>query len=280
MKFDFHFHSTFSDGSETVDHLFQFADQSGICAVSLTDHDTVLGIPAEREASRKYKIPFIPAVEFTAKKDGIRFHVLGFRIDDRSEELIQYSHELLDCMNGRSKRQIQMMQKNGISIPEEEFFQKAGGGPLYRAKLLKVLADHGYVNENRIMALLPSYFGENAPYYEEDRFHYRSFEKICSMIRRTGGIPVLAHPGKIKKKNEALYYSLISSPFLGGLEVYHPENSEEVRAELIAIAKNKGRLYTGGTDYHGLFMKKPIPLGSQEIPDSVYDTMKKYLENG
>lgn len=280
MKFDFHFHSTFSDGSETVDDLFQFADEMGIRAVSLTDHDTVLGIPAEREASRKYQIPFIPAAEFTAKEDGIRFHVLGFRINDRSEELIQYSHELLDCMNERSKRQIQMMQKNGISIPEEEFFQKAGGGPLYRAKLLKVLADHGYVDANQIMALLPSYFGKNAPYYQEDRFHYRSFKEICSMIQRNGGIPVLAHAGKIKKKNEALYHSLISSPLLDGLEVYHPANSKEVRAELLAIAEKNDLLCTGGTDYHGLFMKNPISLGSQEIPDTVYNAMREYLENG
>ncbi|XOQ48302.1 MAG: POLIIIAc domain-containing protein [Eubacteriales bacterium] len=278
MKTDFHFHSTFSDGSETVEHIFQAAHESGIRAVSLTDHDTVLGIPAEREASRKYKVPFIPAAEFTAKENGIRFHVLGYRIDDRSDELIRYSHELLDYMNERSKRQIQMMQKNGIFLSEEAFFQNSGGGPLYRAKLLKVLADHGYLEANQIMKLLLSYFGENGPYYQEDRFPYRSFQEICAMIQRNGGIPVLAHPGKIKKKSEALYHTLISSPLLGGLEVYHPANSEEVRTELLATAKEKGLLCTGGTDYHGLFMKNPIPLGSEEMPDAVYRAMEEYLE--
>jgi 3',5'-nucleoside bisphosphate phosphatase len=60
--------------------------------------------------------------------------------------------------------------------------------------------------------------------------------------------------------------------------VYHPANSEEVRTELLATAKEKGLLCTGGTDYHGLFMKNPIPLGSEEMPDAVYRAMEEYLE--
>jgi predicted metal-dependent phosphoesterase TrpH len=279
MKTDFHFHSTFSDGSETVDHIFQMANEFGVRAVALTDHDTVLGIPAAREASRKYQIPFIPAAEFTAEERGIRLHVLGYRIDDAAPELLNYSRELLDYMMERSKKQIKLMQQNGIAIAAEEFLRNSGGGPLYRAKLLRVLAEHGYIELDRIMALLPSYFSKGAAYYVEDRFPYRSLATICDMIKRNGGLAVLAHPEKIKTKSESLYYDLIRRSCLDGLEVYHPSNSPEVRAELLAIADGNGLICTGGTDFHGFYMKQRIPLGSEKIPDEVYERLKTYLEN-
>lgn len=278
MKCDFHFHSTFSDGSETVDKIFRLACNLKLGAVALTDHDTVLGIPAEREASRKYKLPFIPAAEFTAKESGIRFHVLGYHIDSGSDELICYSNELLNCMNERSKKQIKMMRENGIDISEDEFFRGSGGGPLYRAKLLGVLAGHGYVEKGRIMSMLPEFFGVGAPYYQEDLFLYRSFSEICFMIKRNGGIAVLAHPEKIKKKSETLFRELIRSPLLDGLEVYHPANSQAVRGELLSAADERGIICTGGTDFHGLYMKKPIPLGSEDLPVAVCNVMAKYLE--
>lgn len=278
MKYDFHFHSSFSDGSETVEEIFRTLKTTGISAVALTDHDTVLGIPAERAASRLTGIPFVPAAEFTAKEGEIRFHVLGFGISDHSDELISYSHELMDCMNERTKRQIRLMQKNGIRLAEEEFFRSAGGGPLYRAKLLRVLADHGYLEQEEIMSSLNAYFGKGAPYYQEDTFSYRPFPEICRMIKQNGGAAVLAHPAKILKKSRELYDGLIHSPLLDGLEVYHPENPAEVREELLAVAAKRGIFCTGGTDFHGVFRKNPIPLGSEEMPDSVFQSMKKFLE--
>lgn len=280
MKCDFHFHSEFSDGSESVDHIFELAAASGVRALALTDHDTVLGIPSEAEASAKYRIPFIPAAEFTAKEDGIKFHVLGFHLNYRSQELIRYSSKLLDYMNERSRRQIAKMQENGIDIPEEAFFRKAGGGPLYRAKLLRTLADAGYIKQEDVMSLLPSYFGKGAPYYEEDGFEYNSFQQTCDLIRRNGGIVVLAHPAKVLKKSEALYQRLIHSQLLDGLEIFHPSNTPEVRQELMEIVRQNHLIDTGGTDFHGLNMKHPIPIGSEAIPDEVSNTLRQYFVAG
>ncbi|MEG0753783.1 MAG: PHP domain-containing protein [Angelakisella sp.] len=277
MKFDFHFHSLFSDGSETVDSIFKMAAEQGVKALALTDHDTVLGIPQEAEASLRYGIPYLPAAEFTAQQDGIHFHVLGYGIDAQNAVLQSYSHELLDCMNRRSLRQIALMQQNGIAIDTKEFFTRSGGGPLYRAKLLGVLADFGYLDKHNIMQLLPEYFGKEKPYYMEDTFAYRSFEEISSMIHQSGGVVVLAHPGKIKKKNRALYDKLLQSPLINGVEVYHPQNSDEVRAELLSVAKARNLIYTGGTDFHGNYMKIPLQVGDVELPQACFEYLRPYL---
>lgn len=274
MKYDFHFHSTFSDGSERIETIFGTAKKQGLTALALADHDTVLGIPTAAMCAKKLDICYIPAAEFTAKEQGMRFHVLGYGIDDTNSEMINYSHELLNCMNERSKRQIEKMQNNGIDIPQEAFFERGGGGPLYRAKLLGVLADFGYIDRNRIMSLLPEYFGKGMPYYEEDTFAYRSFEQICDMIHRAGGKAVLAHPEKIKKKNEELYYALLSSSQLDGLEVYHPQNSFATQTELLGVADRRKLIYTGGTDFHGAYMKQPLQVGEVEVPDACFDFLK------
>ncbi len=275
--YDFHFHSLFSDGSMTVDEIFSAAKEKGLKALALTDHDTVLGIPQEHQASRKYGISYIPAAEFTAREVGIKFHVLGYGIQPDNSLLVSYSNKLLDYMNRRSKKQIEKMQSNGIAIPTEEFFLRASGGPLYRGKLLGVLADYGYLEKDQIMKLIPEYFSTGAPYYEEDEFPYGSFEEVCSMIHSSGGIAVLAHPAKIRKKNIELFEKLIQSPLLDGLEVYHPDNPPEIRARLLLEAMKRKLIVTGGSDFHGIYMKMPLEIGGEFVPDECADSLSRYL---
>lgn len=274
---DFHMHTLFSDGSDSVDALFALAKEQGLAALSVTDHDTVLGLPAVKEASIRYGIPFIPGIELTAKEDGKRFHVLGYGIDPHDSTLLAYSKEFLTAMNQRSLRQIRLMQDDGIGLETEEFFQKAGGGPLYRAKLLDVLASRGLINGEKIMDLTDSYFGSGAPYEVKDTFSYKSFDEICHLIRQAGGKVVLAHPGRIKKKNQALYERLITDSRLDGLEVYHHHNKPEVRAQLLSIAAKKGLLITGGTDYHGTHQKNFRLPGDEFLPNEVISSMMGLL---
>jgi predicted metal-dependent phosphoesterase TrpH len=277
MKADFHMHSCFSDGSETILQIFSIAKERGLKAAAITDHDTILGMKEEEKASKKYCIPYIPAAEFTAAEKRMKFHVLGYGIDPENPELLRYSNCFLEQMNEGSRLQIRKMQRDGIEIEEKEFFEKAGGGPLYRAKLLGVLADHGILKREEIMESLHSYFGKGAPYEEEDRFHYRSFYEVCTMIKEAGGNVVLAHPGKIKRKDVQLYHALLREECLDGVEVYHHDNPEDVRAELLAVAGDRHLMVTGGSDYHGIYMKKPVLPGAEELPEELAEGLKHLL---
>lgn len=53
MKADFHMHSCFSDGSETIMQIFSLAKEQGLKAAAITDHDTILGMKEEEKASKK-----------------------------------------------------------------------------------------------------------------------------------------------------------------------------------------------------------------------------------
>lgn len=279
MKFDFHIHSVFSDGSSKVEEIFEKAQKVSLSALAITDHDTTLGLNTVNELSRKCRIPFVPAVEFTSVENGIKFHVLGYNVDFESNELKEYSEHLLEHLNSISKQQIKIMQANGIEIEEREFFNESQGGPLYRAKLLNTLAKHGYLNKEEIMSSLNAYFAKGAPCYVEDSFKYYSFQQMCRIIKRNGGLSVLAHPGKIRRKDEALYNSLINSDLLDGLEVYHPANDVDVQKQLMDIVTKKSLIFTGGSDYHGDYNKLKTPICGLWLPDQIYNNLQPYFRN-
>jgi predicted metal-dependent phosphoesterase TrpH len=262
-----------------MEEIFKKAKELNMKAISATDHDTTLGLETENRLSLKYGVPFIPAVEFTAVEKGIKLHILGYNIDMYSEELKEYSLRLLNYLNEKSKVQIKLLQQNGINIKEEEYFKESNGGPLYRAKLLKTLARQGYIKENEIMNSLKKYFGAGGICYVEDTFKYSSFNEIIKLIKRNNGIVVLAHPSKIKKKDEHLYKELINCELLDGIELYHPSVDTQTKKELEEVIRTRGILYTGGSDYHGIYNKLNTPVCGIKLPDEVYDNLRRFLKN-
>jgi len=255
------------------------AKEKGLTALSLTDHDSVLGLPLANQLSQDYQILFLPGIEFTAMEEGIKFHVLGYNIDYTSKELIDYSHHILAKLNAISKKQIQKLQAQGIGLPEDQFFLQSHGGPLYRGKLLKALSDHGLIQEAEIMNLLPKYFDPKGLCYVEDQVDYPDFSSVVDLIKNNGGFVVLAHPAKLKKKKESLYWQIVNSHKLDGVELYHPSMTDEILKDLKPIIEKRQLLVTGGSDYHGLFQKKQSQIGDQAIPDRVLEDLFPFLRN-
>ena len=123
------------------------------------------------------------------------------------------------------------------------------------------------------------YIGRNSPAYVE-RMKFTPSE-ACALIRRAGGIPVLAHPvffdryGAIKSSFnlEAMLAETIAAGLLG-IETYYP-NYDAVTVEfLLDIARRNGLLVTGGTDFHGT---KPneLDLGGVYVPRKVVRRLRE-----
>ena len=71
---------------------------------------------------------------------------------------------------------------------------------------------------------------------------------------------VLAHPSVYHSME--LARELIAAGRLDGVEIDHPRNTPEDRAELTRLAKENGLIVTGGTDYHGINTVTPRPVGA------------------
>ncbi len=78
-------------------------------------------------------------------------------------------------------------------------------------------------------------------------------EDSIRAIRAAGGVAVIAHPfasrrGQILTSDS--FASLVAAG-LNGIEVFHRDQSEDERKQLLAIAKELELAVTGSSDYHG-----------------------------
>ena len=74
---DLHSHSLFSDGTSTPEELVRLAEELGISALALTDHNTSQGLPAFMEAGRHSDVITIPGCEFTTEWHKKEIHIVG-----------------------------------------------------------------------------------------------------------------------------------------------------------------------------------------------------------
>ena len=103
---------------------------------------------------------------------------------------------------------------------------------------------------------------------------YVEEKEVIDEIHGAGGIAVLAHPGKFNNRDEIEDYVELG---LDGVEVWSPENSDELTEELIALCKKKKLLQTGGSDFHGLYNEVPTHIGSNTTDKENLDKLFKLI---
>jgi predicted metal-dependent phosphoesterase TrpH len=84
-----------------------------------------------------------------------------------------------------------------------------------------------------------------------------------ALIRRAGGVCVLAHPG-MWASQRSVPEELIEQMAEGGmtgLEADHPDHTPEMREHYRAMADRLGVLATGASDFHGR-TGEPLTLGT------------------
>ena len=85
---DLHVHSTYSDGTLSPEELIALAEQIGLEAVALCDHNTVAGLPDFLAAAAEKKLQAVPGVEFSTDYQGTELHILGLFIQPQDYEEI------------------------------------------------------------------------------------------------------------------------------------------------------------------------------------------------
>src|SRR6202166_2362597 len=74
---DLHVHTTHSDGAYTPAQVVELARRSGLAAVSISDHDTLDGIPSARRTAAT-GVEVVAGVELTSCYRARVFHLLGY----------------------------------------------------------------------------------------------------------------------------------------------------------------------------------------------------------
>ena len=93
-RVELHCHSIYSDGSLPPGALVEQLAADGVAHASLTDHDTLEGLQAFRNAASRNGIGFITGVEITTLCNGQEAHLLAYGFDPEHRQLLR----LLDAV--------------------------------------------------------------------------------------------------------------------------------------------------------------------------------------
>lgn len=248
FRIDLHMHSTFSDGLLDPETLVRRSKKRGVIILSLTDHDTVAGIPSFRRACRKWNMQCISGTELSADAD-FTLHILGYRIDSNIELLESRLEDIRRKRDDRNRLMCEKLQAMGMNVTMEELVQESGGEVVARPHMARLLVKKGYVPDEG--TAFSWYLGKNGTAYVARK---RLAPAECvRLIRDAGGLAVLAHPslmGVPQKKQGELLEELVAAG-LWGIECFSGHHSEAEITYWSNIAARYGLERTAGSDFHG-----------------------------
>ncbi|MEG3070633.1 MAG: hypothetical protein RQM92_07270 [Candidatus Syntrophopropionicum ammoniitolerans] len=174
---------------------------------------------------------------------GEEIHILGYlvNLDDPlfQEKLAKFRETRIY----RMERMVEKLQKFGFPINMKMIENIAGDGSLGRPHLAATMVKIGAVQTT--VEAFERYIGVGCPAYVPR--HKMTPIEAVTLIKSAGGVPILAHPGL--NRPEYSWSDLIEAG-LAGVEVYHPSHTVEQSNYFGHLARQKGLIATGGSDYH------------------------------
>ena len=272
MKFiDLHTHTHYSDASISPHDLIKLAKKAGLSAIGVTDHDTLMGIPEAIEYGKRYGVEIVPGVELSTEENGRDIHILGYLFDVNNAELCEKLELFRKVREERAIKIAHKLKQFGIYLDPDRIKEIAGKGAIGRPHIAQALLEKGYVKS--IPEAFEKYIGYDSPAYVP-KYKIKPEEAI-QLILNAGGIPIIAHPGYYFDLEYILH---LKRNGLMGIEVWHPEHSDEEVELLNRVAQKYGFLKTGGTDYHGE-KKINVRLGDIKLPYEILQKLKDAREN-
>lgn len=268
MSIDLHVHSTASDGSLSPTALVEEARARGVTLIGLTDHDTMDGVAEALDAARRAGVQVVPGVELNTDSPAGEVHVLGYYIspdDDAFRRLLDTRRRAREV---RAHKMIDRLQALGVPVEHAHVERLAAGAPLGRPHIAAAMVEAGWAASIREAFDRWLYRGGPA-YVRREPF---SPADAVAAVRRAGGVPVLAHPGRID--DQTVIAELIDAG-LEGLECYYPEHTPEQTRRYLELARRHDLVVTGGSDYHGPRSPHKAELGSVPVPEAAALELKE-----
>ncbi len=250
FRADLHCHTSCSDGSMTPTELVLHAKKVGLSGLSITDHDTVAAYEEAILAANKVELLLGSGIELSSHDGEGGVHILGYNISLSNKELKELCEEHKKRRLDRNRKILKNLRDKGMVL-DEEFLTK--GIIVGRVHIASELVKRGYVKSFR--EAFQRFIGDGKPCFDSgDPIPIR---KTIEVIHSAGGKAFLAHPhllpnGKRLKK-------LLEHSF-DGIECYYSRFLPYQERPWILLAKERGLLISGGSDFHGAF-RPDVSLG-------------------
>ncbi len=281
---DLHLHSNQSDGLDSPTELVEKAEKLGLKAIALTDHDTIDGIEEFLSVGEAKNTITISGIEFSIKHEPDRdikdVHIVGLNINHRSPDIIKTLELQLE---GRlqQKRAIceRLREEYDYDITYEEVKAVADSNSVGRPHIVEIMIQNNpgkvkHKSKDQLFRMIS--LGGDA--YVDREFEV-SLEESIKVIKKTRGIPILAHPGIYEVSDRTKFVELCIEAGIEGIEIEYPysknrpfygtDKDDWAQENLPILYRNLADKYnlikSGGSDYHG--GKKGIKIGEVEVPD-------------
>jgi len=277
---DLHNHSTASDGEFSPSELIALYASKDIQYVSLTDHDTIAGIPEALEQGRKLGINVIPGIEITIRFKKSYFtgslHLLAYFPEHylNNSNFIETLNSVISCGRGISLTKNRIDSINNTFGPDgitpllkkelrlEEIIKF--GNNISRRHFAQTLTyEHGIDDKTIINKII----GNNSPAYIPSGVDIEQLRPL----KRFNMIKILAHPAAGSFPGES-HYKEVLPPFeivkqilpeffdhdicgIDGMEVFYPGHTSEHQRELFDYTQKKHLIATGGSDCHDSILR-------------------------
>jgi 3',5'-nucleoside bisphosphate phosphatase len=249
VPIDLHCHSTMSDGLLTPEELVAHAASKGVRVLALTDHDEVSGLARARAAAEQHGIHFIDGVEISATWKKRTLHIVGLRVNPEHPPLLEAFAKVREGRDARARQIAEGLARAGIDHAYEGARAISGNGVMTRSHFAQFLVKQGYAKN--IKAVFKKFMVKGKPGYVN--YEWMSLQEALTLIKDSGGVAVLAHPGRYDLGFVNMHLLLNEFRDNGGvaLEVVTGSHQPPQYAQFATLAHRFDLKASQGSDYHG-----------------------------
>ena len=241
---DLHVHTTASDGEYTPEQVVAHARLAGLCAVAITDHDTLAGVAQARAAAGAH-IELIPGVEISTTFAGREFHLLGYFVRTDHEELNAVLAGVCAARRETFRHFVALLRAQGLVVPEDRarLGEEASIslGRRHVAGLL-VACGHARTRTEAFHRFVNPLVGKVR------RKLLVPIEAAIRLVHAAAGVTSLAHPPADATDEQ---FADLRAAGLDAVEVVYPWGRNSPVKRLRELAARFGFAQTGGSDCHG-----------------------------
>lgn len=260
---DIHSHTTYSDGSSSVEELLNEAEKLNLSLLSITDHNTIQAhFELQNSNIRdKFKGKIISGIEITTTYKGETIEVLGYGFD--LDTMQQFLNDNVLTFEEKQLKEYELIKNRykdiGVIFDENniQFNPRIEScRPAFAIEIKKYPENYKFfLNQESINTASGFTRGEvynpKSPLYVDESSLFPSLGLAIEMIHHSGGIAFLAHTFAYSPNIANELLNIISNYELDGLECFYTTFTKEQSDYLVDVCKNRGMYMSGGSDFHG-----------------------------
>ncbi len=268
LNADLHAHSRVSDGVLAPAEVARRAHARGVQLFALTDHDELGGLTEAGAAAAALGLAFVPGVEISVSWGGETIHVLGLRIDPGCAPLRDGLARTRSGRDARAREMGEDLARAGIAGAYQGALRFVGNPAMVgRTHFARHIVERGVCRD--VAEVFQRYLSEGRPGFVAHR--WAGLADAVQWIRAAGGVAVLAHPGRYRLGETALWALAGAFREAGGeaIEVVCGSHTRDQYRRFARVAHEFGLRASRGSDFHGPDESR-VELGSlPALPDAL-----------